>query len=337
MIVELPSLLELFSGLSAPIHTDNRNLYAAAVIPTYERYRIGKDAQGAPALLIRLDDSQGRLSPPPIRLQHLFVAHNLDCEIHRQSLVESGRFTVISCIDADRPMETYFLQVLQALLPILGNNPSPGIINDAVDQLIQLFQALKNPPRKTTQGLWAELLVIAEAVDPGFLIDAWHLMPDDLYDFSCGHHRVEVKSASGQIRRHHFSLAQLLPPGGTVLVVASVLANRAAAGRTVADLVEELVSKLANTPERLLRLYQVVALTLGDGWRQSTLESFDRQAACQSLTFFDISQIPTISPELPNGVSNVHFTADLTGKIALSREELKRHGGLFSVLQHSSK
>ncbi len=331
------SIIELFNGLSIPLRKESTNLYTAVVIHPYERCHLGRDAQGAPALLVRLDSGQIRGSPPPIHLQHLFVAHSLECEIHRQSIVESGLFTVISCIDADRPMEIYFLRVLQALLPIIGDNPSPNTINGAVDKLVELFQALRNPPKKTAQGLWAELLVIAESGDTGALIDAWHLVPEDLHDFNSGKYRVEVKSASGQMRRHHFSLAQLLPPSGTELVVASVIANRAGAGETIADLVAEISSKLTRTPERVLRLHQIVALTLGDSWRQSTLEAFDRQAACQCLAFFDLSQIPRISPELPHGVSNVHFTADLAGKNALSNEEMKRYGGLISALKSSGK
>lgn len=337
MTPEHPSILEIFNRLSIPLRTENRNLYTATVIPPYERCHLGRDAQGSPALLIKLDSGQVRGSQPPIHLQHLFVAHSLECEIHHQSIIESGMFTVVSCIDADRPMETYFLRVLQALLPIIGVNPSPKTINGAIDKLVELFQALRSPPKKTAQGLWAELFVIAESSDVGALIDAWHSVPEDLYDFNSGKCRVEVKSVSGQLRSHHFSLAQLLPPSGTELVIASVIANRAGAGETIADLVEEISSKLMSTPERVLRLHQIVSLTLGDSWRQSTLEAFDRQAAYQYLSFFDLSQIPMISPELPQGVSNVHFTADLVGKTTLSNEELKRYGGLISMLKFSSK
>ncbi len=330
---ETPSLIELSSRMAPPPRSSNKRLYAAVVVPTYARYRLGKDASGALALLIRLDGGLGRFDSPPIRLQHLHVAHSLDCEIQRDGSVESGLFTVISCVDADRPMEVYFLRVLQALLPTLGDDPSPQAINIAVDHLVELFQALRSPPRKTAQGLWAELLVIAESGEPTALIDAWHTMPEDLYDFNSGAQRLEVKSTSGQMRRHHFSLAQLQPPAGTTLVVASVIANRAGAGATVTSLVEEIGSRLATTPERLLRLYKVVALTLGDGWRESTLEAFDRQAARQALAFFEPSQIPRISPPLPQGVSNVHFTSDLTGKVPLTLGQLEACGGLVSMLR----
>jgi hypothetical protein len=72
---EPPSLLELFDGLSIPLRTDSRNLYTAVVILPYERCHLGKDAQGTPALLIKLDSGQARNSPPPIRLQHLLCTH----------------------------------------------------------------------------------------------------------------------------------------------------------------------------------------------------------------------------------------------------------------------
>jgi len=86
---EHPSILELFNGLSIPLRTD-RNLYTAVLILPYERCHLGRDAKGAPALLLQLDSSQVNSAPPPIHLQHLFVAHSLECEIRCQSIVESG-------------------------------------------------------------------------------------------------------------------------------------------------------------------------------------------------------------------------------------------------------
>lgn len=331
------SLTELFNTMTAPSTMCGKAVYNAVSIYPYTRYRLGKDTKGAPTLLIRLDSDHGANSTPPMRLQHLYIAHDLDCEIHRDGQVESGRFTVISCVDADGSMETYFLRVLQALLPTLGDGPTPRTINQAVDHLVELFQALKNPPRKTVQGLWAELFVIAEAKNAKTLVDTWHLMPDDLYDFNSGAQRLEVKSTSGQTRRHHFSLAQLQPPSNTTLIIASVFANRAGAGMTVTELVEEIASRMTNSPDSILRLYKVVALTLGDTWRQATFEAFDREAARHSLAFFKASAIPIINPQLPSGVSNVHFTSDLTGKTPLPTAQLQACGGFISTLRQSTE
>ena len=292
-------------------------------------YRLGKDSAGAPALLIKLPFGQAT-NTSPIRLRHLYVAHDVDCVIHRDHGTDSGRFSVLSCVEADRATENYFLRVVEALLPGLGERPDACSINQAVDRLVELFRALGNPPIKAVRGLWAELFLLAEAQDPQKLADAWHTVPDDLYDFNQDNQRIEVKSASGDVRRHHFSLTQLLPPAGTTLAIVSVIVNRAGGGTTINDLVDELRSLFSGSPHRLLRLYKVITLTLGDRWREAELEMFDRPAARQSLAFFRPSDIPMISPDLPAGVSNVRFSSDLTGKVPYSIREARALGGLIS-------
>ena len=324
------SLVELFARLEAPARSaSDTNRYTATPIASSGTYRLGKDSSGAPALLIQLPSDRGT-NVSPIRLQHLYVAHDVDCVIHRDRSTESGKFSVISCVEADRATETYFLRVLEALLPTLGERPDARSINQAVDRLVELFQALRNPPTKTAQGLWAELFLVAESQDPGKLVDAWHTVPDDLYDFNEGNHRIEVKSTRGETRRHHFSLTQLQPPAGTSLVIVSVIVNRAGGGITINELVDELRYQLSGSPHRLLRLYRVVTLTLGDRWRESTLEMFDRPAARHSLAFFRPSDVPMVSPDLPPGVSNVRFSSDLTGKAPYSNQEVSALGGLIA-------
>jgi hypothetical protein len=81
-------------------------------------------------------------------------------------------------------------------------------------------------PRKSVQGLWAELFLMARLRDPSALVAAWHSQLGDLYDFSAGSQRIEVKSAIGRIRRHHFTLEQVLPIPRTRVLIASVLVER---------------------------------------------------------------------------------------------------------------
>lgn len=323
------TLEQLFAGLQAPpIAGDAANRYVAIPIGSSSTYRIGKDPAGAPALLIRLPSDQ-TTDASPIRLRHLYVAHDVTCVIHRDHGTESGKFSVLSCVEADRATEGYFLRVVEALLPGLGESPDARSVNQAVDSLVELFRGLSNPPIKAVQGLWAELLLLAESQDPGRLLDAWHTIPEDLYDFNEGNHRIEVKSAQGEVRRHHFSLAQLLPPAGTTLAIVSVLVNRVGGGTSVDDLIDELRSFFSESPQQLLRLYKVITLTLGARWREAELEMFDRSAARQSLAFFRLSDVPTVSPNLPPGVSNVRFSSDLTGKVPYSNGEVRALGGLI--------
>ncbi len=324
------TLVELFARMQSPdMAGGETNRFIAIPIGPSGTYKLGKDSAGAPALLVQLPVDQPT-NASPIRLRHLDIAHSVRCVIHRDHGTESGTFSVISCVEADRATEGYFLRVVEALLPSLGESPNARSVNEAVNSLVELFRALQNPPIKAVRGLWAELLLLAESQDPQRLLDAWHTVPEDLYDFSEGSHRIEVKSAQGEIRRHHFSLSQLLPPPGTTLSVVSVLVNRAAGGTTVDDLVSELRSHFSGSPHRLLRLYKVIALTLGARWREAELEMFDRSAARQSLAFFRPSDVPMVSPNLPPGVGSVRFSSDLSGKVPYSHGEVRAVGGLIS-------
>ena len=92
-----------------------------------------------------------------------------------------------------------------------------------MDRLIELFRAMTTPSRKSVQGLWAELFLIAQSRQPTILVDAWHMLPEDRYDFAMDDQRIEVKSFSGSLRQHHFSLEQLQPPEGVKTLIASML------------------------------------------------------------------------------------------------------------------
>ena len=178
-----------------------------------DTYRLGKNPVGAPALLIQSSPDR-RSNTSPIRLQHLYVVHDVDCVVHGERGTKSGKFSVISCVEADRTIEIHFLHVIEALLPVLGEHPNTRSINQAIDQLVELFRALRRSPIKTTQGLWAELFLLSESRDPTKLVDAWHTVPEDLYDFNDSDHRIEVKSTRGDTKKASlFACATSTPRG----------------------------------------------------------------------------------------------------------------------------
>jgi hypothetical protein len=82
-------------------------------------------------------------------------------------------------------------------------------VGRALESLIELFRMLTIPPKESVQGLWGELYLMAQANDPVRLAGAWHARPEELFDFSEGAELLEVKSAAGYDREHHFSLDQL--------------------------------------------------------------------------------------------------------------------------------
>ena len=132
---------------------------------------------------------------------------------------------MIRCASTDRALHLYFLRVADAVLATFGEQPTGREVTQAIDHLVELFHAVEQPARKSLQGLWAEVFLIARAADPAALVEAWHGVSTDRYDFMVGSQRIEVKSTAGSTREHHFSLEQLHPPEGTEVLIASLSLN----------------------------------------------------------------------------------------------------------------
>jgi hypothetical protein len=190
---------------------------------------------------------------------------------------------------------------------------------------------MKDSPKKSIQGLWAELFMIARARNPHVMLNAWHATPEDRYDFNQGEQRLEVKSSSMRIRQHHFSLEQLHYLEGTKVLIASIFIERAGAGTSAFDLMEQIHSRIINNPDILLHMDRVVGLTLGKNWRHALQERFDQELAEKSVAFFESSTIPTVNPSLPLGVSEVRFKSDLTTSPTINLASYRALGGLFQA------
>src|SRR5690606_34102020 len=141
-----------------------------------------------------------------IALEHLNISFDVSCRITKtDGTTEESVYTVIRCVGEDRLLHAYFLRILRLLIDLLPHFPKKADVSHAVSILIELFRSISTSPRKSLQGLWAELLVIDHAIHPEILIEAWHTTPYDRFDFTLENERLEVKSTSQRIRQHHFS------------------------------------------------------------------------------------------------------------------------------------
>jgi hypothetical protein len=320
----------VFDQLERPPANSGVLAFSACRIPRFEQHRLAKDAEGVPSILLSVSDGQGIARPAPVVLENLSVQYDVLCRISEpNNVTEDGQFTIVSCTGTDPALHSYFLRIVGAVVLSLGALPSRAEIARSITKLVELFQAMAAPPRKSVQSLWAELMVIARAAAARELVKAWHLAPDDRYDFSAGNHRIEVKSAQGRVRHHHFSLEQLQPPSGTTVLIASMFIERAGAGVSLTELIDEVRNKVAGSPDLLLHVDRVVGVALGDSWRVALEERFDRQLAEASLRFYEPSAIPSVNPDLPHGVSEVRFKADLSASATADLSRYRNEGGLF--------
>ncbi len=308
-----PDLAEIFVRLKAPDEAPSDAVaFAAAPIPG-TAHRLARDAHNQPALLLALDEEDA-LHQAPIVLQHIAVRHGVRCRIRREGGdVEQGKFSIVQCIGGDPALHLHFLRAAGSAVLALGGSPSVDQLSSSIATLVKLFRATTAEPRKKIQGLWAELLVIARAKDPGPLIAAWHAAPEDLYDFAEGPARIEVKSTAGRTRRHYFRLEQLHPAASAIVLVASVMVEQSSGGDSAHDLLLEIRERTKASAELLLKLESVVATALGSDWPAAMSARFDRQLAQSSIEFFDARSIPSPPAELPAGVTDVRFRSTLDG------------------------
>jgi hypothetical protein len=324
-------LCELFETLVLPLERPEGRSLSAAGIPGAGGHRLAKDSSGSPCLLLRQPAPDAPATP--IRLQNLLVSYGVPCVIsHPDGQREEGDFTIIKCSSADPSLFPHFLRILSPIITTLGVTPTPAAVRRAISGLVDLFQALTTPAKKSVQGLWAELLLIRGASDPLALVGAWHALPSERMDFLSGQQRIEVKSSSNRRRVHHFSLVQLTPPASTQLVVASLFVESVGGGLSMRRLSDDVRAILAPDPVLLTRFDAVFYATLGASWSDAMDECFDLELATESLQFIDHAEIPKLAGPIPTTVSDVRFTSDVSAAPRLSLESLISRRGLLAAV-----
>lgn len=327
----MEDLVKLYGRLADP--SGSGDLYLARAIDGRPRYRVAKDPEGNPALLVAPEPCSAATAVLPLELRNLSFRPACVCRIRAEGAAESVEtLAVLKCTTEDPMLREYFLRSLSGTVAGLPVTPNEEDIAAAVTKLVELFRALEAPPRRSLQGLWCELFLIARADTIRQAAAAWHADPGALHDFVAGRQRVEAKSSTGPHRSHQFHLEQLLPPQGTEVVIASFILKESGGGLSIAELWDEVSERHELTVGLQNRLFQILALGLGRDWRKAERVAFDPDAASSELRLYAATVVPKVDPDLPAEVSEVRFKSELTDTPPLSRAEVVRRGGLFRAM-----
>ncbi|MBQ6038014.1 MAG: PD-(D/E)XK motif protein [Bacteroidaceae bacterium] len=310
--MERSELLEQIKKLKANYSEGNE--YNVFPIEGME-HKIGVSKEGYPKFFVCTNDSGS--STQNTNLEILSVEYNMLCTfVDDIGIPLQKHYTIITLRSIDETLQSEFLDIVLMVLKRLPSIPSKREIALEVENLISIFSAMKCPPRKEIQGLWAELLVIERSLSPENLINAWHESPTSKYDFTLGRDKIEVKSTSSEVRKHHFSLDQLNPSVNSRLLIASVIVRESGqceTGLSILDLYDKICERVLSVDARL-HLYQVIIETLGADNKKLTNVFFDYVEASDKLKFFDFNDIPGINKDsIMRGVSKIGFDSDLTG------------------------
>jgi hypothetical protein len=328
--VNAKQLRSLFDSLDSPQQAGTR-IYSAKRIAPAASYRIGKDVNGNPSLLIDAGSTLGSPQLADFEGKHLRVNHGLNCTISQsEGKLERTRISVVTCHDADGELIDRFFDAIEVILRSVGDMPDSVKLRRIIAGLTELFQMFGRPPQGTVQGLWTELWLIAHSDDPRELLATWHVKPTAAFDFSAGDQRIELKSSSTSLRRHRFSHRQLTPPSSTQAVVVSVLVEAMNAGTSLADLLDAIRQRV-DDPELIVHLQRVVAETLGNEWRSALRMAYDAQLASDSLRFYAAERVPSLSSPIPSAISDLRYTVDLSATESLTFDQALSMGGIVAA------
>ncbi len=286
-------------------------------------HKVGVSVEGYPKFFVCTNDTVSSIQNTTLEI--LSVEYNLSCTFVDDNKSEVPHFyTVITLRSLDETLQSEFIDIVLLMLQRLPEMPSKREIAIEVENLISIFSAMVCPPRKQIQGLWAELLVIERSLLPETLINAWHDTPTSKYDFTLGRDKVEVKSTSGEERKHHFSLDQLNPSRNSRLLIASTIVRESGHGNggiSVRELYDKICERVTSVDARL-HLFKVIAETIGTDLHKLENTFFDYVEASDTLRFYDANEVPGISKDgIMQGVSSVGFNSDLTGIIDVQSPE----------------
>lgn len=325
------NLIDLYDSLSLP--ENDGKVFNAIPIPEYPNFRVAIDFEGNAVLLLSVSKRIKDLSLKNFRLKYLQLEQNLECKIYENDSFKLQTFTVITFRCSDRNLQEYFLRISESLVKTVGQNPTQEQVINSLKKFVEVFKTLTDSPTNTVNGLWAELFLIENSSKPKELINYWHNLPEEKFDFNAGTERIEVKSSSNFERRHIFSAEQLNPPSDTQVLIASVFLKQHNSGNSIQYLIDRISEKIDYDFETVEKLNTIVFRTLGSSLEHSIGVKFDYDIAQQSLRFYrhqDIDKIEEV--HIPNNVSEVKYKSDLTSIKPIELNKLKERKGLFNAI-----
>lgn len=277
-------------------------------------HKLGMSKERFPMFFVATNKTQSII--PNIVRELLTVEYDVTCTVKETNGTSlQGNFTILTLRTQDENLQFYFIEICLMILEKITFQPSKQELFIEIERIVTIFSALNSTPRKKIQGLWAELMVIERSKNPFVLVKAWHSLVSSKYDFTLGRDKIEVKSTSSEERVHRFSLDQLNPSPSSRLLIASMIVRESGKcnqGLSIRNLYDKICSRLQCIDTKI-KLYTVIAQTLGKDLSKIESVYYDYITASDSLNYYDYQVIPRILKEyVPVGITDVKFCCDMT-------------------------
>lgn len=323
------SLSAVFLELEIP-QTENSKLFNAKALNDFPFAKIGINFFGFPVILVSSKFDETHLSQKNIKLKYIELTHNLECKVSVNGKSKIDNYSVIIFKSNEVTLQNYFLGIALSLLNSLSKKPTQKEVFETFKNFVEIFRSLSEAPTKTIQGLWAELLIIEQSKKPETLVNYWHNIPEEKFDFNADIEKIEVKSSSNLERVHIFTADQLNPSNESQVIIASIFTKQVSNGLNVLNLLDNINNRI--TDNLLIeKVFRIVSKTLGNTFEQTTKIKYDYDLAKKSLRFYrhqDVSKVERVN--IPERVSEVKFKSDLTNINPVDITKLLTQGQLFN-------
>lgn len=302
------SEIKIFSDLQENENSDNDFIQVSAV-PFSIHHKIGISKEGFLLFFIKCDRDLKSIN---INLEFISVLFSQKCNIKEENEKLKDLLSIVILKTQNQDLQKYFTDFFTIILQNIDPIPTEITLYKEVQKVIDLFSYISKPPIKSLQGLWSELFVIEKSSNPEYLIKSWHISTSDKYDFNDSKDKLEVKSTQKYRRVHRFSIDQLHNNSGSDLLIASLFVLETGSGISILDLRDNILLRVGDLNLKI-KLNELIYKTIGDNYEKLGEIYFDYQKASDSLSYYDILNIPYIDVKtIPPEISNIIFDCDLT-------------------------
>jgi len=314
-------MIDVFNKLKAAYEVESGKILAESY-PNFSNHKIGIDSSLQPIILIHAISKQ-EYNVPSRKLELIDIFFNQLCVVnYLDSGSSESRYTILKLKSNNPDLQQYFLNICALFLAILGNAPSVKSVHKEVLKVVDMFSSLSSPPKKSVQGLFAELIIINKSLNCDKLIEAWHPVQFDLDDFNDGICNIEVKSVAGVDRKHEFSHNQLINKND-LSYVASILIKYSGKGLSILELLRIIEKRIIKLENRV-KLNQLFLSIVGDNYELLSDIIFDFNYSMESIKFFKTNEITHVDPSaISSEISNLKYNVDLSNNEKYTLRERK--------------
>ncbi len=291
---------EILSKLSSIVPSGDGRSYSLMSVDGSDGPFFGKNDQGDTCFVIRSRSPNPH--PSSRSTSKLVLIMEYGCVFRLDDSEFDALANILICKSRDDSEISAFVRLCSAFASDDLNSRS---ITELFSSLTRLFSIERQTDRNVLSGLFGELFTMLYLESHGIdVFDFWQRKNLMKYDFCLNDSkRMEVKTVSGDERRHHFRHEQLYYEDYDIIVV-SVMLREANVGISMFDVVEHCRKRYSDDYSHLSIIEDRLS-----GYSEEDLRTmiYDRIYLDNNIRFVPAVDVPRFKEKSPSNVSNAQY------------------------------